>query len=101
MVFCQLQPEDFALRPNFPNPFNPQTTIAFAVPEPARITLVIYNVLGEKLKILADNTYRPGNYQIRFDASGLSSGLYLCRMQAEAVDGGVRFTAARKILLLR
>jgi hypothetical protein len=95
------QPEDFVLRPNFPNPFNPQTTIAFAVPEPARITLVIYNVLGEKLKILADNTYRPGNYQIRFDASGLSSGLYLCRMQAEAVDGGVRFTAARKILLLR
>lgn len=95
------RPEDFLLEPNYPNPFNPRTTITFDIPESARVNLVIYSMLGEKIKILADKIYHPGKYQIRFDASTLASGLYLCRMQAETIDGGNRFTAARKMILLR
>ena len=73
--------EDF-LYQNFPNPFNPKTKIAYKVFSYHRVKIVLYNVLGEEVKILVDKPQEKGYYEIELDASNLPSGVYFCRLQA-------------------
>ncbi len=87
-------PESFRLGQNYPNPFNPETTIPFQVKEPCRVTLKVYDMLGNEVAVLADGLYPAGNHTIRFNAAGLPSGLYLVRMEA----GG--FTSSRKMVVV-
>ncbi|HPC35933.1 MAG TPA: T9SS type A sorting domain-containing protein [Candidatus Marinimicrobia bacterium] len=72
------KPEKFALRQNFPNPFNPTTTINFTLPEPGNVTLKVYNMLGQEVATLINNEFRGanGNHSVLFDGSRLSSGVY-------------------------
>ncbi len=77
------------------NPFNPVTTVRYRLPVTARVRIQVLDLLGKEVAVLADGTQDPGEKTVRFDGRGLSSGLYLCRMQAG------EFTAARKILLLK
>jgi len=88
-------PGTFALAQNFPNPFNPATTIRFEIPEEARVSLGVYNLLGEKVADLAEGVMRAGFYSFRFDASRLPSGVYFC-----ALRGG-NSTSVIKMLLVR
>ncbi|HYQ87385.1 MAG TPA: choice-of-anchor D domain-containing protein [Bacteroidota bacterium] len=96
-------PREFALHQNYPNPFNPATTTQFDLPRQARVTLKIYNVLGEEAKVLLDNAlYEAGSYFQRIDASDLPSGVFFCRMTAEAVGGdNYAFRSVIKMLVLR
>ncbi len=89
------RPAAFALEQNFPNPFNPSTTIQFSITHRDRVTLTVYDVLGRRVAELADGTLDAGAYRVRFDASGLASGLYVARLKS-GYDA-----AAIKILLLR
>ena len=73
-------PTSFALNNNYPNPFNPETTISFEVPTTSRIQVIVYDMLGRQVEVLADATFEPGQHAIRFSASNLSSGLYLYRL---------------------
>jgi len=73
-------PVSFRLDPNYPNPFNPETTIRFAVKEPCRVTLKVFDLQGREIIALADAMYEPGEHAVRFAATGLSSGLYLYRI---------------------
>ncbi len=66
---------------NYPNPFNPTTTINFSVLEESKTSLTIYNVLGKKIKVIVDEVMRSGNYSVRFDGSMLPSGIYFYRME--------------------
>jgi hypothetical protein len=76
-------PQTFALKPNYPNPFNPSTTLNFSLPEKRRITLKVFNDLGQLVKVLLDNQdMSPGTHYVTFDADGLSSGMYLVRLEA-------------------
>ena len=88
-------PTEFALSPNYPNPFNPTTTIQYALPEAVDVRLVIYNVLGQKVVTLVKSPQEAGRYEVVFEASRLASGLYFYRI--EAGD----FVQVRKMMLLR
>lgn len=75
-------PESYALRPNFPNPFNPSTDILFDLPETAMVSLVVYDVLGREVVRLVEGELPAGWHRARFDAGSLPSGVYLYRIQA-------------------
>ena len=73
-------PENFTLKQNFPNPFNPSTTIEFALPQSGYVSLKIYNTLGQEIETLISKEMNIGNYKITWNASHLSSGVYFCKL---------------------
>jgi hypothetical protein len=75
-------PNDFALEQNYPNPFNPTTTIKFNLPEQSNVRIDVFNTLGQQVKSLVNGEVLAGEHSVKFDASALSSGVYLYRMQA-------------------
>ncbi|NPV11010.1 MAG: T9SS type A sorting domain-containing protein [Ignavibacteria bacterium] len=74
------KPDKFELYQNYPNPFNSSTTISFTILREEFVELSVYNCLGERIKVLKNELLRPGNYTIKFDASGFSSGIYFYRL---------------------
>ncbi len=75
-------PTEFALDQNYPNPFNPTTTIGFQVPKSGHVTLTVYNLLGQKIATLTDKHLPAGSYKVTFDASHLTSGVYVYVLRA-------------------
>jgi hypothetical protein len=75
-------PDDFVLFDNYPNPFNPTTTIQYGLPHPCHITLGIYNMLGQQIADLVDEKQAAGMHRIVWDASNVNSGVYFFRIQA-------------------
>ncbi len=67
---------------NYPNPFNPATMINYTIPQKGMVNLIIYNALGEKVMTLVNGIVDAGNYNVRFDASRLASGVYFYRLTA-------------------
>ena len=78
----EILPDGFYLSPNYPNPFNPSTTIRFALPRQANVTLTVYNALGQHVATLLEGTQSAGIHDVKFDASRIASGMYFYRMQA-------------------
>ena len=76
-------PASFALEQNYPNPFNPSTTIAFALDKTQRITLSVYDMLGQEVRLLLDGVRPAAHYRVPFDASDLASGPYLYVLRTE------------------
>ncbi len=72
--------KSFALYQNYPNPFNPSTTISFQIPEASYISLVVYDAIGTEVETIAEGNYPSGVHEVIFDASKLSSGIYLYRI---------------------
>ena len=77
-------PTEYVLEANYPNPFNPQTTIRFGVPESAHVKLVVYDVLGRQVRVLVDGTRKAGTHEVVFEAGNLPSGTYLVRLVTPA-----------------
>jgi uncharacterized delta-60 repeat protein len=88
-------PAKYTLHANFPNPFNPITTIRYDVEHPGFVRLTIFNLLGQRVTRLSDSRHLEGSYEVSWDAAGLPSGIYLCRMEA---DG---FSQTRKVVLVK
>ncbi len=88
-------PTAFSLSQNYPNPFNPSTHIQYAVPKESRVTLEVYNLLGEKIATLVDGVKPAGYYDVDFNAGPLGSGLYFYRLSSN----GVSFV--RKMMLVK
>ena len=84
--FAGYNPVEFALSSNYPNPFNPETSIDFALPRSAEVTLKVYNSAGRVAAILADGKYNAGVHTVSFSGENLASGLYFARLEA---DGAV------------
>jgi photosystem II stability/assembly factor-like uncharacterized protein len=87
--------QDFHLEQNYPNPFNPSTTINFQVPNASFVNLKVYDVLGDEVAALVKEEKPSGNYEINFNASQLSSGIYFYKLQAGS------FVETKKMILLR
>jgi hypothetical protein len=88
-------PDEFSLAQNFPNPFNPTTRFAYALPTEEPVRLSIYNTLGQEVAILVDEPQTAGYKSVEFDASALPSGIYFYKLQAGA------FTETRKMVLMK
>jgi hypothetical protein len=88
-------PDDFALNQNYPNPFNPSTAIVFQLPKESFVTLKVYNILGVEIATLVNEQKPAGVHKINFDASGLTSGLYIYKISTG------NFEQTRKMLLLK
>jgi hypothetical protein len=73
-------PNNLELRQNFPNPFNPSTTISFTLPERSHVTLTIYNILGQEIETLVDEIRNPGVQEVIWQASKMASGIYFYRL---------------------
>jgi len=88
-------PSVTALKSNYPNPFNPVTTIAFEVAEPGDVLIQIYNVKGQLVKTLVNDHHDTGSYTIQWNADGQASGVYFYKMKFG------RYTSTKKMILMK
>jgi hypothetical protein len=88
-------PNHFTLSHNYPNPFNPSTTIQFTLPHASYVTLKIYNLLGEEVATLVSEQLSPGTYTKQWSAEKFASGIYYYRIQGE------KYTETKKLLLVK
>lgn len=97
-------PSDYKLSQNYPNPFNPSTVIEFSLPNTAYIELNVYNLLGEKIVVLARGMKEAGNYKVSWDISEiksqLSSGIYFYELKGEDVEKN-NFSIMKKMILMK
>ncbi|MFC2102953.1 M1 family aminopeptidase [Bacteroidota bacterium] len=90
-----ITPAKYSLKQNYPNPFNPITTIKYQIPELSSVTLTIYDVLGIEVSAIVNEKKTAGSYEVEFDATILSSGVYFYRLQAG------NFIQTKKMILLK
>ncbi len=88
-------PNNYFLRHNYPNPFNPTTTIEFGIPESQFVTLVVYNLLGEQVGLLVNENLSAGNYKTNWDAEEFPSGIYIYKLSAG------EFSQSNKMILMK
>jgi hypothetical protein len=87
---------DFKLYRNYPNPFNPSTSIAYSLKKSSNITLSVYDITGKLVDVVIDNEYKPaGTYEVTYNAIKLSSGIYFLQMEAD------NFKSSIKLILLK
>jgi 5'-nucleotidase len=89
----------YALEDSYPNPFNPSTTIRFALPAASQVSVKIYNAIGQEVATIAEGARSGGTYDITWNAKGLASGVYFCRMKATGEEGS--FSAMKKLVLVK
>ena len=89
------QPSAYHLNQNYPNPFNPSTVISYSIPKAGMVTVKVYNMLGQEVQTLVNQFQTPGNHQITFNGSSLSSGVYFYRINSE------NYNMVRKMVLLK
>ncbi len=93
-------PNKFSLSQNYPNPFNPSTKINFSLTEDSKVTLKLYNTLGEEVKTLLSSNLPAGIHKVELNASDLNSGVYFYKLEANGTNGS-NFTATKKMILLK
>lgn len=86
---------EFSLKQNYPNPFNPSTKIGFTLPSENNVRISIYNLIGQKVAEVVNSKFSAGSHSIDFNASNLSSGIYLYK-----IDAG-NFTSVKKMQLIK
>ena len=88
-------PEQFILSQNYPNPFNPTTAVGYQLPTASEVKLIVYDLLGREVAVLVNERKVVGSYEVKFDAAGLASGVYLYRLTAGD------FVQTRKMVVIK
>ena len=88
-------PNQYALHQNYPNPFNPITSITYILPVDGMVKLNVYDILGNEVAALVSENQKAGSYTIPFEAAGLASGVYVCKMNT------INFNSAIKMMLMK
>src|SRR5262249_5770128 len=91
----QPNPQSFNLSQNYPNPFNPTTAITYQLSAVSQVSLRVFDILGQEVATLVNEQKQPGTYSVAWDASDVSSGVYLYRLQTG------NFTETKKLVLLK
>ena len=99
-VSVDINPVTYSLEQNYPNPFNPSTMINFNLRVDSKVSLKVFNVLGQEVARLINGQMTAGNHQVDFNASKLNSGVYLYRLEATGIDGST-FSAVKKMMLTK
>ena len=100
-VSVNFTPQFYSLENNFPNPYNPSTLIRYSLPYESKVKLTIYNTLGMTVRELISEVQQPGLHEYKFNATGLSSGVYLYTIQASSVDGRENYRSTKKMILMK
>jgi len=90
-----IMPNSYNLAQNFPNPFNPVTTIQYSIPQRSNVTIKVYDILGNEVATLVNEEKATGIYEVDFKAAGLSSGIYFYKLQADS------FVETKKMILIK
>lgn len=88
-------PAKFSLEQNYPNPFNPVTKIKFSIPSKNNVKITIFDITGKEISVAADSQMEPGIYEINYDASALTSGIYFYRMESG------NFSETKRMILVK
>ena len=88
-------PIEYSLSQNYPNPFNPSTTIKYSLPKQSNVTIKVFDVLGSEVATLVNQEQPQGNYEVGFDGTDLTSGIYFYRLQAGD------FIKTKKMILIK
>jgi hypothetical protein len=91
----RIDPGEFELDHNYPNPFNPTTVISYEVPRRSFVSIKIYDSAGREIQTLVNQVHTAGKYEAKFNAANLASGVYYYRMKTG------KFTKTRKLLFLK
>ncbi|NWG27570.1 MAG: T9SS type A sorting domain-containing protein [Ignavibacteriaceae bacterium] len=94
-IFSYTGPKEFKLEQNFPNPFNPTTTIQYQLPHDARVTLKVYDILGSEVATLVNEGQEAGYKEVQFSGSNIASGMYVYRLSAD------KFVSVKKMMVLK
>ena len=99
---------NYKLSQNYPNPFNPLTKIQYSIPVAApssveghQVILIVYDILGREIATLVNEKQKPGNYEVKFDGSGLTSGIYFYHLKVNSLSGYEKFYQTMKMILLK
>ena len=94
-IFSYTGPKEFKLEQNFPNPFNPTTKIQYQLPQDARVTLKVYDILGSEVATLVNEEQEAGYKEVQFNGNNIASGMYVYRLQAGD------FISTKKMLMIK
>ncbi len=92
---------NYVLKQNYPNPFNPGTTISYSIPTQSNVNIKVYNSIGENIAEIIDLTQSAGSYEVKWNSSGIASGIYFYSIRAIPVNGNEIFQSVRKMILLK
>ena len=95
------QPLTYALMQNYPNPFNPSTQIDFDVPFAGQVSLVVYDIVGREIAVLANGQLEPGHHSATWNAAQQASGVYFAKFIAADKQGNVKYTKVNKLMLMK
>ena len=87
--------DDYKLYQNFPNPFNPVTKISYKIDREGYVSLKVYNLVGQVIRVMVDESQEPGKYSVVFDASDFSTGVYLYKLEVND------FTSVKRMTLIK
>jgi hypothetical protein len=88
-------PKEYKLHVNYPNPFNPKTSIRYDIPYSCKVTIKIFDVMGREVSALVNEQLEPGFYEVEWNASGYSSGIYFYNITTDT------FTETKKMILIK
>ena len=94
-IFSYTGPKEFRLEQNFPNPFNPTTKIQYQLPQDAKVTLKVYDILGSEVKTLVNEEQEAGYKEVKFNGSSYASGMYIYRLTAG------NYVSIKKMLMVK
>ena len=94
-------PNEFFLYQNYPNPFNPSTSIKFDLPAECHVNVSVFNIIGQKIAVLMDDFKNAGFYELKWNASRLSSGMYFYAIRVEETEGNKKIYETRKMVLMK
>ena len=100
-VEVDFTPTEYTLEQNYPNPFNPATTIKYTLPYQSSVKLSVYNMLGEVITELVNEVQETGYYEVQWDASNLSSGMYIYTLEAQSLTDQNDYRSLKKMLLVK